>query len=139
MLAGMEDFARVNAHHPRRRIHPILSNDRLKHSCLFCLINSAEIKVDSEWHAFCECPGAAAARERFCYTTRLEIKCSSPCKVDDLCALLAAVAGSPRLSGELARFALNIRSSRRHLFRQLSSDGQTGRALVAARLAALLV
>ena len=65
MLAGMEDFARVNAHHPRRRIHPILSNDRLKHSCFFCLINSAEIKVDLEWHAFCECPGAAAAREPF--------------------------------------------------------------------------
>ena len=42
-------------------------------------------------------------------------------------------------AGELARFALNIRSTRRHLFRQLSSDGPSGRALVAARSAALLL
>ena len=138
MLAGMEDFARVNAHYPRRKIHPALSNDRLKHSCLYCLINSSEIKEDSEWHAFCECPGAGAARERFCFSTNIEIKCSNPCSVDDLCSLLAAVAGSPRLSGELARFALNIRSSRRHLLRLLSSDDPSGRALVAARSATLL-
>ena len=59
------------------------------------------------------------------------------CAVDDLCSLLSAVASVPRLSGELAHFGLEIRSSRRHLF-GLSSDGQHGRALVAARSAALL-
>ena len=58
--------------------------------------------------------------------------------VDALCSLAAAVAGDAKLSGELARFALNIRSTRKHLFRQLSSDGPSGRALVAARSAALL-
>ena len=58
--------------------------------------------------------------------------------VDDLCSLVRAASSSPSLSGELARFALNIRSSRRHLFRQLSSDGPSDRALVAARSAALL-
>jgi len=62
---------------------------------------------------------------------------SNPCAVDDLCSLLSAVASVPRLSGELAHFGLEIRSSRRHLF-GLSSDGQHGRALVAARSAALL-
>ena len=134
----MEDFARVNAHYPRRKVHPDLSNDRLKHSCLYCLTNSAKIAFDSEWHAFCECPGFAVARERFCLRTGLEIKCSDPSTVEDLCSLLAAAASSPRLSGELARLALNIRSSRRHLFRRLSSDDQHGRALVAASCAALL-
>ena len=53
-------------------------------------------------------------------------------------ALVTAAAGRPCSAGELARFALNIRLSRRHLFRQLSSDGPAGRALVAARSAALL-
>ena len=138
-LAGMEDFARTNAHYPRRTVHPDLSNDQLKHSCLYCLTQTSVIVEDSEWHAFCECPCSAAARERFRFSKNLEIKCSNPCSVDDLCSLLAAVAGSPRLSGELARFALNIRSFRRHLFRQLSSDGPSGRTLVAARSAALLV
>ena len=107
-------------------------------ACLYYLTNFSEIHFDSEWHAFCECPGFAAARSRFCFNTALQINCSTPCTVDDLCSLVAAVAGSASLSGELARFALNIRSSRRHLFRQLSSDGPSGRALVAARSAALL-
>ena len=53
--------------------------------------------------------------------------------------MVTAVADSEESNGELARFALNIRSTRRHLFRQLSSDGPSGRALVAARSAALLV
>ena len=30
-LADREDFASVNAHHPHRRIHPILPNELLKH------------------------------------------------------------------------------------------------------------
>ena len=137
-LTGLEDFARTNAHHPRRTIPPDLSNDRLKKCCLYCLTNSAKIILDSEWHAFCECPGFAAARSRFCCSTALQINCSNPCAVDDLCSLVAAAVGGASLSGELARFALNIRSSRRHLFRQLSSDGPSGRALVAARSAALL-
>ena len=94
--------------------------------------------LDSEWHAFCECPGFAAARSRFCCSTALQINCSNPCAVDDLCSLVAAAVGGASLSGELARFALNIRSSRRNLFRQLSSDGPSRRALVAARSAALL-
>ena len=49
------------------------------------------------------------------------------------------MADNEESAGELARFALNIRSTRRHLFRQLSSDGPSGRALVAARSAALIL
>ena len=32
-LAGLEDFARTNAHHLRRKLHPDLSNDQLKRTC----------------------------------------------------------------------------------------------------------
>ena len=119
-------------------IHPNLANDRIKHSCLYCLTYSSEIIEDSEWHAICECPCFASARNRFCFSTALELNYPAPCSVDALCSLAAAVAGDAKLSGELARFALNIRSTRKHLFRQLSSDGPSGRALVAARSAALL-
>ena len=42
-LSGLEDFARVNAHHPRRKIHPNLSNDRLKRSCSYRLTTFSEI------------------------------------------------------------------------------------------------
>ena len=54
----------------------------------------------------------------------------------DLCRLVKKVAGDRCLSGKLVRFADDIRFIRRHLFRRLSTDGGTGRALVAARPAA---
>ena len=74
-----------------------------------------------------------------CFSTKRVLNCANPCTVDDLCSLVTAVADKEESAGELARVALNIRSTRRHLFRQLSSDGPSGRALVAARSAALLL
>ena len=136
-LAGMEDFARVTAHWTRRPTHPSLTNDIVKHCCLHCLTDTSTVVMDSEWHAFCECPGTASARNIFCSNTNLEISCSSPCSIQDLCNLVKKVAGDPRLSGKLARFAYDIRSIRHHLFRRLSTDGPAGRALVAARVAAV--
>ena len=136
-LAGMEDFARVTAHWTRRPTHPSLTNDIVKHCCLHCLTDTSTVVMDSEWHAFCECPGTASARNIFCSNTNLEISCSSPCSIQDLCNLVKKVAGDPRLSGKLARFAYDIRSIRRHLFRRLSTDGPAGRTLVAARVAAV--
>ena len=56
--------------------------------------------------------------------TSIEIHCSNLCSVDNLCSLLAAFASVPRFSGELARFAIDIRSSRWHLFPRLLSDCQ---------------
>ena len=85
-LAGLEHFARTNAHHPRRKIHPDLSNDPLKHSCLYCLTKFPNIIEDSGWHAFCECPGSDTARNRFCLDTASQINCSNPCSVNDLLA-----------------------------------------------------
>ena len=69
-LAGLEDFARVTAHHTRRDLHPALATDDLKHCCLSCLVYRKVRVLDSEWHSFCECPDTASARSRFseiCY------------------------------------------------------------------------
>ena len=34
--AGLEDFARINAHHPRRHAFPELADNYLKRTCLYC-------------------------------------------------------------------------------------------------------
>ena len=133
-LGGMEDFARVNAHYTRREIFPNLRSDRFKHKCLFCLVYRHRIVIDTEWHAFCECPTVDAARKRFCETTKLTISDSNPCTVRDLHDLVAAVAADSRLVGALAQFSYDIRATRRHHFRTLSSNGHSGRIFVAAQL-----
>ena len=47
--AGLEDFARTNAHQPqRRRIFPELGQEDLKRSCLFCFVNLKQTVLDSE-------------------------------------------------------------------------------------------
>ena len=72
-LAGMEDFARVNAHHERRAVFPDLSLVCFKHCCLYCLVNLGQSVVDSEWHAVCECPSVSAARTRFQTRTDIDV------------------------------------------------------------------
>jgi hypothetical protein len=49
-LAGLEDFARINAHYARRDKHPVLSNPVFKRSCLSCLLRRDINIIDSEWH-----------------------------------------------------------------------------------------
>ena len=66
-LAGLEDFARVNAHYPRRRLFPVLADDRLKRHCLYCIIRAGKFILDSEWHALFECPCCVAPRSLFAY------------------------------------------------------------------------
>jgi hypothetical protein len=136
-LAGLEDFARITAHHDRRATHPALALNCFKRSCLFCLVYDGSNVIDSEWHAFCECPHTKSARHRFQSRTSLEIHGSNPCTVHDLRQLVQSVSSDPGRSGALAQLSLNIRSTRRHLFRRLSATGPSGRAMVAARLSAL--
>ena len=136
-LAGLEDFARITAHHDRRATHPALALDRFKRSCLFCLVYDENNVVDSEWHAFCECPHMKSARHRFQSRTSVEIHGSGPCTVHDLRQLVQSVSSNPGRSGALAQLSLNIRATRRHLFRRLSATGPSGRTMVAAKLSAL--
>ena len=137
-LAGLEDFARVNAHQKRRELHPLLADNEFKHNCLSCLVYRNVKVLDSEWHSFCECPEVASARARFSDFSTIDIPCSTPCTVSDLCELVTSVANDPRKAGALAQLALNIRATRRHLFRKLSANGPNGRVLVAANLSQLL-
>ena len=136
-LAGLEDFARVTAHHTRRDLHPALATDDFKHCCLSCLVYRSERVLDSEWHSFCECPGTASARSRFSEICTTELTYNQPCTAKDLCRLVAHVSSDPRKAGALATLALNVRATRRHTFRKLSTHGPTGRGLVAVQLTQL--
>ena len=51
-LAGLEDFARVNAHQKRRELHPLLAGNEFKHNCLSCLVYRNVKVLDSKWHSF---------------------------------------------------------------------------------------
>ena len=43
-VAGLEDYARINAHQPERRLaFPELAQEDLKRSCLFCSVNLKHI------------------------------------------------------------------------------------------------
>ena len=66
--------------------------------------------------------------------SEVELSSSLPSTVQDLVPLITCVRSNARKAGLLAKFALDIRSTRRHLFRQLSSDGPSGRRKVAARV-----
>jgi len=135
-FAGVEDFARVNAHYKRRTDHPLLAANEIKRCCLACLAHNEHcpLVMDSEWHAFLECPHTAAARQRFIRSTGLTPRCSSPSTPEDLVALFCQVRCNRRFLDRLALFAFDIRSTRRHMFRQLKSDGPSGRTKVALRI-----
>ena len=136
-FAGLEDFARVNAHYKRRITHPDLTLDCFKRKCLFCLVEHEVHVLDTEWHAIYECPCTNAARTRFRINTAFRYTCPNPCTANDLCPLVKFVAADSRLSGFLAQFAFDIRATRRHIFRRFSSTGPSGRAFVAGQLARL--
>ena len=69
-LAGREDFARINAHHSRRKLDPLMGSERVKRSCLFCLMTGAGVVEDSEWHSFLDCALVTSARDRFLLSTK---------------------------------------------------------------------
>ena len=84
-LAGMEDFARVNAHHKRKTTHAKFikrfadaPNVERKRSCMFCRCAPRDwgsslpigrfppkTYFDSEWHAVFYCPFLHTARRKF--------------------------------------------------------------------------
>ena len=103
-LAGMEDFARVNAHHDRRAVFPELSMDCFKHCCLYCLVHVGVKVLDSEWHAVCECQSVSAARTRFRTRTNIDVETVNACTVEDLCRIVTSVKLDRKLSGALAYF-----------------------------------
>ena len=69
-FAGVEDYARVNAHYMRRRYILGLANERFNRCCLTCLSLTGKRGLDSEWHALFDSPAHAAARGRFILATK---------------------------------------------------------------------
>ena len=134
-FAGMEDFARWNAHFPRRKSMSSFALSPFRRLCLSCFMRSGRRVIDSEWHAFCDCPLHSASRGRFVLASDVEFSSSLPSTVSDLVPLITSVRTNARKAGLLAKFALDIHSTRRHLFRQLSSEGPSGRRKVAVRVA----
>ena len=85
--------------------------------------------------AVLECPLHSASRGRFAMACEVEFPTSLPSTVEDLVPLVTFVRSNARKAGLLAKFTLDIRSTRRHLFRQLNSSGLAGRSKVVARVA----
>ena len=68
-VAGLEDYARINALQPERRLaFPELAQEDLKRSCLFCFVNLKHTCLDSEWHSFFTCPASEEPRHIFLAT-----------------------------------------------------------------------
>ena len=134
-FAGLEDFARWNAHFPRKSTMRSLVHSPFRRFCISCFLNSGRKVIDSEWHALLDCPCHSASRGRFAMACEVEFPTSLPSTVEDLVPLVTFVRSNARKAGLLAKFALDIRSTRRHLFRQLSSGGPAGRSTHAARTA----
>ena len=133
MLAGLEDFARTNAHFTRRKYFPGLSESSYERCCLHCFLSGIRV-IDSEWHALFDCPLVTSARGRFTLCTEFEFAHSKPSNPEDLVSLLSFVRNSPRSLGHLATFAYDIRATRHHNFRRLCSNGRLGRGRVLMRL-----
>ena len=98
-------------------------------------MSSGRRVMDIDWHAFCDCPLHSASRSRFVMASNFEFSTSLPSTVGDLVLLITSVRTNARNAGLFAKFALDIRSTRRHLFRQLSSSGRTGPNMVDTRVA----
>ena len=133
-FAGVEDFARVNAHHFRRKHIVGLANERFSRCCLTCLTQTGKRVLDSEWHAFFDCPSHAAARGRFALATNFSFDNETESTAEDLSRIVTYTRNSASWMGELAKFLLNIRTTRRRDHRQLTSNGPNGRNRVQIRL-----
>ena len=64
----------------------------------------------------------------------LSLFSSSPCAPVDLVRSLSSFRNHKRNLEHFSRFVLDIRSTRRHYFRQLTSNGPSGRAKVVKRI-----
>ena len=126
--AGLEDYARVNAHHPRRKAFPRLSEDTLRRTGLFCFTKTNMLFDDTEWHSFFVCPCAAKPRELFVDAfPRFYDKFFPSEPRESLIVSMAEIFLEAKfnfhLTNELSRFITGIHVCRRQLFASLSKEG----------------
>ena len=107
LCAGMGHFARVHSHYARRKLQPFLTNDSYKRSCLYCLLTSREVALDSEWHALLACPLSSSARARFFLQTELR-PVPAVATLDSLVEIILKARGDLRILDALARLCLDV-------------------------------
>ena len=107
LVVGAEDYARMNAHHPRRRQFPELADERYKRCCVACLAWRGTCVLDSEWHALLECPShsAARARARLQYPKLYDLPSAS---IEALVILLGRVHNNAPHLDSLCRLAMGF-------------------------------
>ena len=120
-LAGLEDFARVNAHYPRRVQFPVLAEERFKRHCLYCLINRNIFVLDSEWHALFNCPSCAAPRALFTHIFPVTSEDSEDSRLRLLATLVVSAGANVQLTNELARLVVGVLTCRRRALKALAS------------------
>ena len=92
--------------------------------------------MDSEWHAYLDCPLTENARREFVLLTKLETCFHGTSSVEKLALLIARIRDDSRLIDAFARFSLQVQCIRRvSFFRRLSSEAK--KVELAARIAAL--
>ena len=99
-----------------------------------CLTNTGKRVLDSEWHAVFDCPSHASARARFAFATNFSWNNETESTAKDLSRLVTYTRHNASWLGELAKFLLNIRTTRRRDHRHLTSNGPNGRIKVERRL-----
>ena len=109
-------------------------NERFSRCCLTCFAQNGKRVLDSEWHAIFDCPSHAAARGRFTLATKFLRESDSESTVTDLCHIVTYTRSCASRLGELAKFLLNIRLTRRRNHRHLTSNGPNGRVRLLRRL-----
>jgi len=105
LLAGLEDFARWNAHHPRRKSAPDLAEDTKRRCCLSCLRRLA-------------CPLTRAARARFQMHCRVDPVHGDP-DVFSLAKLVLRARTCSSLRDGLSRLSVEVVAARQREFRAL--------------------
>jgi hypothetical protein len=121
-LAGLEDFARINAHYPRRAAFPMLGTDRVKRQCLYCLVRRNVSVLDSEWHALFSCPSCVAPRTLFAHIFPVALDVSEDSCLRLLVTLVVSAGSDTRLTNELSRLVVGVLACRRRTFRALASE-----------------
>ena len=91
--------------------------------------------MDSEWHAYLDCPLTEKARREFLLLTKLETCFRGTSSVEKLALLIARIRDDSRLIDAFARFSLQVQCIRKVSIRRLSSEAK--KVELAARIAAL--
>ena len=93
-----------------------------------------KLVLDLEWHALFDCPSHAAARGRFTISTKFCRDNEAESTVADLCHIVMYAKHCASRLGELAKFWLNIRLTRRRDHRHPTSNGPNGRVRLLRRV-----